>query len=388
MNPVQIFVPEKFRRPFPTRAGFTLLELLVATTVLLLMMAVLLQLTGGVGQLWKSSSGKISAFQSARSAFATITRSLARSTLNTYNDYVDKDGEYRTSGNTAFTPNNFLRTSELHFLSGPAAQLVPGADGVKNPGQAIFLQSPTGATDDSALTHLNRSLNAIGFYIQYGTADASLLPSWLQGLFGTVNRFRLIQIVQPTESLGVYNSTATAGYDLTWLAPFGVPAPTGAPRARVLAEDVSLLVFRPRLSPKDEEAVAPQLGAAFSAATQESILSPNYHYDSRAWESGYPGGQRVLAASAPDARKNIMRNQVPPIVDVAMVCLDRRSLARFDPTAATPPAVLQVPANLFTDSSQFEADLATYGKQLSDAGIRYRLFRTSVELQGAKWSNN
>jgi uncharacterized protein (TIGR02599 family) len=151
---------------------------------------------------------------------------------------------------------------------------------------------------------------------------------------------------------------------------------------------VPLLVFRPRLSPKDEEVVAPQLGATFSPATQESILSPNYHYDSRAWESGYPSGQRVLAASAPAARANIMRNQVPPIVDVAMVCLDRRSLARFDPTSATPPAVLQVPANLFTDSSRFEADLATYGKQLSDAGIRYRLFRTSVELQGAKWSNN
>jgi uncharacterized protein (TIGR02599 family) len=83
-----------------------------------------------------------------------------------------------------------------------------------------------------------------------------------------------------------------------------------------------------------------------------------------------------------------MRNQVPPIVDVAMVCLDRQSLARFEPAAATPPAVLQVPAYLFTDSSMFEADLTTYGRQLSDAGIRYRLFRTSVELQGAKWSNN
>jgi uncharacterized protein (TIGR02599 family) len=381
-------VPVKFHPRFQLRAGFTLLELLVATSVLLLLMAVLLQLTGGVGQLWKSSSGKISAFQNARSAFATITRTLARSTLNTYNDYVDDKDNYRVSGNASFTPDKFLRASELHFLSGPAAELVPGADGAKNPGQAIFFQAPLGATDDTALNHLNRSLNAVGFYIQYGNADASLLPPWLQTLFGTVNRFRLIQIVQPTESLGVYNSTAAAGYDLTWLAPFGVPAPSGAPRARVLAEDVPLLVFRPRLSPKDEEAVAPQLGATFSPATQESILSPNYHYDSRAWERGYPVGQRVLAASSPDARENIMRNQVPPIVDVAMVCLDRQSLARFEPAAATPPAVLQVPANLFTDSSMFEADLTTYGRQLSDAGIRYRLFRTSVELQGAKWSNN
>ena len=167
-------VPVKFRPRFQLRAGFTLIELLVATSVLLLMMAVLLQLTGGGGQLWKSSSGKISAFQSARSAFATITRTLARSTLNTYNDYVDANGYYRVSGNTTFTPSNFLRTSELHFLSGPAAEVVPGADGAKYPGQAILYQAPLGATDDSALNHLNRSLNAVGFYIQYGNADASL----------------------------------------------------------------------------------------------------------------------------------------------------------------------------------------------------------------------
>jgi uncharacterized protein (TIGR02599 family) len=83
-----------------------------------------------------------------------------------------------------------------------------------------------------------------------------------------------------------------------------------------------------------------------------------------------------------------MRNQIPPIVDLAMVSVDRRSLARFDQSSATPPTALQVPAGLFTDSSHFEEDLAAYGKQLSDARIRYRVFRTSVEIQGAKWSNN
>jgi len=378
------------------RGGFTLIELLVATAVLLVIMIVLLQLTGGVGEIWKSSTGKISAFQSARSAFATINRTLARATLNTYNDYVQETGAgvfaYRTAANaTTFSPTKFLRASELHFLSGSTAELVPGADTIKNPGQAVFFQAPMGDTETkgtSSLSSLNRTLNTTGFFIQYGSPDDALLPAWLRPLFGATKRFRLVQFVEPTEALKIYTSTATANYDEDWLVPFGTPAPANAPRARVLAEDISLLVFRPRLSPKDEEVVATQLGATFTDATQGSILSPNYHYDSRTWEAGYPAGQRVQAATSPGPRAEVMRNQIPPIMDVAMVAVDRRSLVRFDLSSDTPPAELQVPSGLFTDSSRLEEDLATYGNQLSAAGIRYRVFRTSVEIQGAKWSNN
>lgn len=377
--------------------AFTLVELLVATAVLLVLMVVLLQLTGGVGEIWKSSTGKISAFQNARAAFAAINRTLARSTLNTYNDYVQQIAgvyQYRTATNAAtFSPSKFLRASELQFISGPAADFVPGATAVLNPGDAVFFQAPMGDTEDNALKSLNRTLNTTGFYIQYGDTDNSLLPTWLQPLFSANKRFRLVQFVEPTENLKIYTSTAgltapTTGYDLVWLDAFKTPPVTGNPRARVLAEDVCLLVLRPRLSPKDEEAIAPTLGATFDDTTQGSILSPNYHYDSRAWETGYPASLRVRKASSPAVRVEIMRNQVPPIIDVAMVSLDRHSLAKLDQTTATPPPVLQVPKTLFVDSSKFEADLATYAEQLSVGGIRFRIFRTSVEIQGAKWSNN
>ena len=139
--------------------------------------------------------------------------------------------------------------------------------------------------------------------------------------------------------------------------------------------------MRPRLSPKDEEAVATTLSSNFNANTMGSILSPNYQYDSRAWETGYAG------QITPAARKELMRNQTPPIMDVAMVALDRRSLARLT-FSADPPAALQVPPSLFQNSANLEADLATYAQQLTTAGIRFRIFRTSIELHGAKWSNN
>lgn len=383
-------VPSLFRRP----RGFTLLELLVATTVLLVVMVVLLQLVGGVGEIWKSSTGKISAFQNARSAFATLNRTLARATLNTYNDYVNSAGSYRTTNNAStFSPTKFARASELHFLSGPTAQIVNGADAVANPGDAVFFQAPMGETDDSALTSLNRTLNSTGFYIQYGDADASLLPTWLQGFFNNTKRFRLVQFVEPTEDLKVYTATAGGSYPAVgsgtnnWLDSFKTPPGAQQPRARVLAEDVCLLVIRPRLAPKDEEGAAGQLGETYDGSRQGSILSPNYHYDSRAWQTGYPGG-RVPATGSPVKLADLMRNQVPPIVDVAMVSVDRRSLLRFDQSSTTPPAELQVAGGLFTDSAKFDEDLATYSQQLSNAKIRHRVFRTSVEIQGAKWSNN
>ncbi len=370
---------------FPRRqSGFTILELLVSVTVLLVVMGFLLQVTGGIGEIWKSSSGKISGFQSARSAFASITRTLSRATLNTYNDYVNTAGEPRTEANrNTFVPTNFARASELHFLSGPATSIIPGADATLNPGQAVVFQAPLGVTDDASLSALNRTVNSVGFFIQYATTDDTLLPAWLQPLFGTEHRFRLVQVVEPTETLGVYDSTKNATYTDTWLDAFTTPTTPTNPRARVLAEDVCLLVFRPRLSPKDEESVATQLSEVYTDDKIGSILTPNYHYDSRAWQTGYPAG-RV----SPQKRADIMRNQIPPIVDVAMVSLDRRSLARFDPKSATPPAEFAVPAGLFTDSSKFEEDLTAYSNQLSDASIRHRIFRTSVELQGAKWSDN
>lgn len=371
------------------RRAFTLLELLVASVVLFVVMIVLLQLTGGVGQIWRSSSGKISAFQNARAAFAVINRTLARATLNTYHDYVDAAGNYRNANNPGtFAPAQFARASELHFLSGPASQIVPGGQPMENPGDAIFFQVPMGASDDDGLKNLNRTLNSIGFYIQYGQPDDASIPAWLRPLIGKVKRFRLVQVVEPTEQMKIYTSTANSSYDLGWLQSFKTPPVAAQPRTRVLAEDVPLLVLRPRLAPEDERTLAAKIGATYSASTRGSLLAPNYHYDSRAWQAGYPSGQRVKAGSAPTERAGIMRNQVPPVVDLAMVSVDRHSMGRLDQSGSTPPPPLRVPSGLFTDSSKLEADLETYGRQLSDAGIRYRIFRTSVQIQGAKWSNN
>ncbi len=62
-------------------------------------------------------------------------------------------------------------------------------------------------------------------------------------------------------------------------------------------------------------------------------------------------------------------------------------LARF-PNTATPPAAVQVPAALFANSANLEQDLTSYSQQLAAAHIRFRLFRSSVDMQSASWTNN
>ena len=389
------------------RGGFTLVEMLVAITVLLILMAALFTVSAGVTNVWKSSKGKVSAFQNARSAFSTLNATLARATLNTYLDYAKVAGNvytFRDTSNAAgFVPNKFARASELHFLSGPTTDIAAstntssgtaalnlGGQPGTNPGHAVFFQAPLGDTAKTDYSGLRRSMNSVGFYVQYGQPDTNLIPSWLGATAGTKNRrFRLVEFVEATENLQIYPSTARASYVLDWLG-FAGPAAAGTPpRVRVLAEDVLLLLLRPRLSPADEPGAATNVGSAYDPASQlGSVLCPNYHYDSRAWMASYPMGQRVNAAANGSKRALLMMNQLPPVVDVALVCADPLSLARFDNTTTAPPSAVQVPAGLFQDSAMLETDLDTYAAQLSAARVRFHILRAAVNVQAARWSNN
>ncbi len=136
------------------------------------------------------------------------------------------------------------------------------------------------------------------------------------------------------------------------------------------------------------ESIAPGLGATYSDANRGSILSPNYHYDSRAWENGVSRrAARARWLPVGRSRSSLMRNQLRRLSMWSLSSVDRRSLARFDQTQDAPPAPLLVPAGLFADSSKLDDDLTVYGKQLSEAGIRHKVFRTSVQIQGARWSS-
>jgi hypothetical protein len=114
-----------------------------------------------------------------------------------------------------------------------------------------------------------------------------------------------------------------------------------------------------------------------------------------------------------------MRNQLPPILDVAMVAIDPNSIVRFGtpatlvaPVAAPPPVATTLGAALlplqtayptsapyttqvnptysvpFSNSVNMDADLANYGTQLALNHIRFHIFRSSIQMEGAAWVNN
>jgi uncharacterized protein (TIGR02599 family) len=419
------------------RGGFTLVEMLVSTAIMLIVILVLLQVIAGMTNIWHNTSGQISSFQSARASFNTITRTLSRATLKSYVDYVDTNGQIITNASTLNAVSGFAqvggfaRASDLWFMCGPTTSFnnvagTPIPTPSLYPGDATFFCAPLGIASSANYKYLQRSINFLGFYVSYnqlgGGNGTGALPPWLQTSLGFVAqapwRYRLMQYLEYTDKTGIYSLTSqTAATDSGAFSDGVFPirrALTGASikygdvsstlgQNVVLAENITLLIFRPRIEPADEKTLASSFtGVTYNTTTANSIISPNYGYDSRAWWVDGPtfngttqGASRVVST----AYGNHMRNQLPPIIDVAMVAVDPNSIVHFGTTSVLPPAALAVPTTLFglsgvctpgasPASASMDTDLATYGLQLSKNHIHYRIFRTSVQMEGAGWVDN
>jgi len=377
--------------------AFSLVELVVSMAVLLVIMLLLTQATDSMLKLWRDSDERISSFQGARAAFERIGTSLEQATLQPYFDYVNASGDTRsqhaaTASGTPFRPVRYARMSELHFLAGHSANLIPEGSRTLTPGHTVLFQAPLGNTEITSYRKLDHLLNSAGFYVEFGD-DSPNWPDFIQNLASDAqgHAYRLVEWTQPAELLDVYNQTARPDYSRDWfsdtfLAPPSTAASNLQTAPRVIAEHVPLLVFLPKLARGEEAKLE---GVAYQENLAGTYLCPNYEYDSRAWQQGYPGNISGNLGGIP--RTQLMRNQLPPLIDVVMIVVDSRDARRLQ-TGTTPPAELAVPASLFQNAQQnaenlFEQDLDTYVQQLIDASINFRMFRTTVTLKGAKWSN-
>lgn len=316
-------------------AAFTILELLVACAVLILLMAVMLSLIDQTSVVWRNSNTRIEAFQNARRSFDNLTALLEQATLNTYWDYDNPN-----------SPSRYRRQSELHFRVGPAGK--DGLPGTAGTGQAVFFQAPANFTGNvSTYDGLGGLINACGFFVQYGS-DVSWLPAHVNSSQAR-ERFRLMQWMQNTESLKVYEQT-----DGSWIPAAAVAAAEAVP----VADNVVALVIWPR-----EE-----------GAPASPILNA-YSYDSR-WKS----------YSAPWESRDSASNQLPPILQVALVAIDESSARRLgDALKSTMDGCL---SGLFVDppSQKFTQDLKTLEARLAAQAITYRSFMSAIPMREAKWS--
>jgi len=323
-------IPQRLRGGGAVKpSAFTIVELLVASAVLIIILGVIFSITQQTSAAWKSASSKIETFQRARAAFEAITQTLGEATLFNYYDYDSFE-----------KPKRYYRKSDLHFISGKS--LVPA-----QLTHAVFFQTPTGYSDSANYQGLEALLNACGFFITYSVDDSR--PDFLASLPNKPKdkyRFRLMEFLQPSQNLAVYADSS--GTD--W---FTVALASSAPPVRQIADNVIALVLIPRTS-------------------QGVELTSDYEYDSRSWTPGTAGLQPATS------------NQLPPLVEVVMVAIDEPSAARWCTGPSAPPLVSDT---LFRRPSSLEIDLDTLAGSLTEKRITYRIFRTTVALRNAKWSS-
>jgi uncharacterized protein (TIGR02599 family) len=162
------------------RSSFTLIEVLVTLVIVILIMAIILQFVAVAAQTWKSASSD--PYAEAENAFDTMARNLSAATLESYQDYADHTGAFRTNSAMTFSPDHPARRSDLAFVCGPGA----GTNGLLTPtgritaGCCVFFLAPQGYTQTDAHAGLERLLNATGYFVEFGDDDNApsfLLPS-------------------------------------------------------------------------------------------------------------------------------------------------------------------------------------------------------------------
>jgi len=308
--------------------AFTLVELLVSMAILALLLIGLTSLLNMTMRTYTGAAGKIEAFDAARTAFETMTRTLQQATLLSYLGYDDpKD------------PTKFQLKSDLHYISGLQTDLSLSLPGTAST-HAVFFQAPLGLADASSLQTATTLLNTVGFFLSYG--DDPDRPAIIRDLTPQRFRYRLFEYLPPREKMTVYENTISS--------VGGIPTSNETYSGTDwLNNDVNILKNCKVLS---ENVIA----LAILPVTQDQSVPPTYLWNSRT-----------------------SSNQLPRALKIVMAVLDEASAARLN-TTSTPPNL--VPPGLFTVPSQFEADAIELERILAahSPPLNYHIFRTEVAL--------
>jgi uncharacterized protein (TIGR02599 family) len=352
--------------------AFTLVELLVACTVLLILVVALGQMASQASSILRKTTSRTEQFREARSALDSIQQTLSQATLNTYWDY--------TRVSSTAPPTGYMRQSDLRFISGSYSDLGLGAGSVSH---GAFFLAPLGyVTSTATYGSLHGLLNTCGYYVAFNS-DASLLPSFFSSAIAPRYRYRLMELRQPADSLTIYTDTSGANSSgqlnastYTGKDWYQTPITQGSPQ--ILAENIVALIILPELSQADQTA------KSFTA----SSLAPTYLYDSST--TGQKSVNTYLNSS----------NQLPPVVQVTIVAIDETSAQRIANGSTAPNLGV---GGLFTEAANYQADLdqlqanllfrtftdgtVSYTPQgTAHPSLNYHIFTTKFNLLASKWS--
>jgi uncharacterized protein (TIGR02599 family) len=330
------------RRRSPHSMGaFSLIEVLATLAMLLIIFVVLLQFVTDVGHVWKAAAED--PFAEAENAFEVMARNFSGATLETYQDYADVSGAFRTGSTTAFSPDHLARRSDLDFVCAPGggANGLLATSGRLTTGSAAFFIAPRGYTQTYAHEGMERLLNAVGYFVEFGNDDGG--PSFFSGHSSW--RWRLKEVVQPAESLSIFASSSPAAW-IRETAQTGNALP-------VLAENIVTLIVLPERAANDSG----------------EPLSPDFRYDSQ------------------DAGNPLTRNQLPPRVRLVLVAMDEASAQRLAAQYGVNPPPL-VPGTLFREADHLDADIASLDAALTAQKVNHRILQRHILLPSSAWSDS
>lgn len=316
------------------RGAFSLLEILVAVAILGILVVALSALNNQTLNVWRQASGRAETFQAARAAMDTLVRTLEVATLNPYWDYDNRAN-----------PSRYVRMSNLAFVCGPAADLLGTSYG---PGSAVFFQAPLGRTEVDARSQLQLLLNTVGFFIEYRNVH-SHLPASLQ--LSPRRRSCLMQVQTFANEMGVFADTNSANPDNSWFDDSALLT-----RSTVLAENVLFLVVRPLRR---------------SGSATVDLTAAEFRLDTRLGET--------------EITQPSTSNQLPPLVEVALVAASESSVRRISETDGYRiPSTLLI--NRFENPANLDVDLESLTADLSRKGLDVRTFRQTFVLPNSRWS--
>lgn len=377
----------------PSTVGFTLVELMVSVSILVILMLVVSNFIGLVQRTWVRSNSQVAQFREARIAFEHLSKTITQATLNAYweaeTEKVGKDN----AGQDIMLANRFVRQSELQFVCGPTPSLLTGAVAASYPGHGVFFQAPLGMTslvDPGGGTDVANTENMVnlmcgrGYFVAWGD-DVNFRPAFLaqlQGKVPTRYRLRLMEYSPTAEQNLIYSPEyrPITAHSKQWFADAlrqqvssGTEDAANRAFTRPIAENILALI----ISPQNHS-----FGATGAAAT---AIAPNYIHDSTLLVN--PGANRD--STSPQGTQHLM----PPLLKVTMVALDHLAGQRLSENSGLRDEVLGEVGGLFQTAANFQEDLE--GTREEPSGLKslliqkklnYRVFTTTLTLKQARWS--
>jgi uncharacterized protein (TIGR02599 family) len=366
-SPLLPFLPSRKREAI---CSFTILEMLVAITVLAVLFVLAAQIITRTSSVWIYSTSKMAEGREARVAFNSLVSRLSEATVDQYYGYTYTAVTPATTPPTYY-PNSYVRRSELRFISGPSSSITTQTS---SPTDAVFFEAPLGIVSNTALYgHLPSLLNVCGYYVQWSQNDLER-PSILPGT--GIYRFRLMQFVQPAESMSVYSQTI----------PFSGSNPNGNYPTYSFVTGTSwrntALANSPAgIHPLANNVVALLLLPATNTTDASGTIAPGFTYNS---EVNTPASPALNAS-----------NRTPPVMRVVMYALDEKSALRLPQSSTMPNLYVSTSGTtLFTDSSKLFpnaasgdiGDLGRFEQTLTANKLTFRRFDAAVELPRQPWN--